>query len=188
MERNVILRSCFDKALYALATARVFSIRASEKDAWLKANTCLGILLPSFVGGIVLTYGKDVEKLDKVIWIVGALGIIQLILSIIAVVFAWEESKNYYIESSISNRNLFESFQDLVKLAPQSDETLKIEYDKLVMRESLRNDLDDKYPFTLKEERKGMRYALRYFQRHCATCNEVPITMKPTNCDTCGNF
>lgn len=177
-----------DKALYAFATARVFSLRATSKDAWLKANTCLGILLPSFVGGIVLTYGKDVNKLDVVIWIVGVLGIMQLILSIIAVVFAWEESKNYYIESSISNRNLFEAFQDLAKFPPVTDEKLKEEYDKLVIRESLRNDLDDKYPFSLVEERKGMRYALKYFQRPCATCGQVPTTMEPSQCDTCGNF
>jgi len=101
-----------DKALYAFATARVLPLRATSKDAWLKANTHLGILLPSFFGRIVLTYGEDVGKLDIVISIVGILGILQLILSIIAVVFTWEESKNYYIESSISNRNLFEASQD----------------------------------------------------------------------------
>ncbi len=188
MQRDDICKSCFDKALYALATARVFTLRATSKDNWLKVNTCLGILLPSFVGGVVLTYGKDAQKLDLVIWIVGLLGLLQLILSIIVVVFAWEESKNYYIESSISNRNLFEAFQNLAKFPPDLDIVLKEEYDKLITKESFRNDLDDKYPFKLKEERKGMRYALRYFQRSCATCNIVPTTMKPSNCDTCGNF
>lgn len=188
MNRTEILQSCFNKALYALSTSRVYSLKATTKDIWLKINTCLGILLPSFVGGVVLTYGKDVYQLNTIIWIIGLLGLFQLALSIIAVVFTWEESKNYYIESSISNRNLFESFENLAKIPPSSDNTLQENYDKLIIRESLRNDLDDKYPFSLKEERKGMRYGLRHFQRPCATCNVIPQSMKPTNCDTCGNF
>lgn len=188
MQRDIIRTSCFDKALYALATSRVYSWRASSKENWLKFNTCLGILIPSLVGGIVLTYGKEAQNLDLIIWVVGLLGLAQLVISIISVVCAWEESKNYYIESSISNRNLFESFEHLAKFPPTSDDEFKDEFDKMVLREAWRNDLDDKYPFDEKEERKGMRYSLRYFRRACATCNIIPPNMKTSDCDTCGNF
>lgn len=188
MHRNEILSECWDKALYALATARVFSLRAQQKDIWLKINTCLGILLPSFVGGVVLTYGEAAKNLPLIIFIAGLLGILQLMLSVISVALAWQESKNYYIESSISNRNLYESFKNIAQFPSNDDKILKEDYDKLEVQERLRNDFDDKYPFSLKEERKGMRYALRHFKRECASCKTVPTSMKASNCDTCGNF
>jgi mobilome CxxCx(11)CxxC protein len=94
----------------------------------------------------------------------------------------------YYIESKTANYRLEREYKKLgqaTTLSPTDFETnLKI----LDTENEMRNALDDRHDITDNEKRMGMRYALREHERKCSNCDKIPKSMRPTDCDICGNF
>ncbi|MDR3625278.1 MAG: hypothetical protein P4L45_00510, partial [Ignavibacteriaceae bacterium] len=64
----------------------------------------------------------------------------------------------------------------------------EISYRLLKIENDFRIDRDNQQYITEKEKRMGMRAGLRQFKRACAACKQVPVSLKSTNCDVCGNF
>ncbi len=122
------------------------------------------------------------------LFIAGTIAIIQLLLSIWSLVSSWNEKLSYYLESKSSNYNLSSQYQKLAKNTSISEDEFDSELRVLERESELRAALDNKNDVTDKEKRMGMRYALRHFQRPCASCNIVPTDMKSTSCGVCGNI
>lgn len=189
-----IRTECWNNALHSYGTSYIFSKRASFKNKKLKALTFLGIIVPVTVGGIVTTYDSiDKSTLNWIFLIAGSSSLLQLILSVLSLVYKWDDSYLYYLESSIDNSLISKEFENLFKkYNPEYTEVnlreLQDEKNKTDLKYSIRLSNDSKFPFTERENREGMRYALRYFKRKCEGCGLVPKDMNPANCGVCGNF
>lgn len=177
-----------DKAIECLATSYAFSKRILILNRVLKSITIIGLLAPMLVGGIVIGYGKNIEILDTLILFAGLLGIVQLGLSLLAIILGWENELKYAYESMTDNRKMSEQFKEF-SIEMSTHNSIPKEYDKIKWRFEWRKEQDDPINFYRNEERRAMRYALRHLQQPCATCRLIPKSMKPTSCcDTCGNF
>lgn len=185
MEYPNIKAQLLDKAAAAYGTAHVYSRRMTRLNIWIRLNTVLGILVPALAFVVVSTYNLP-GVYQWTIWVAGGIGCIQLAMSVVALTFDWEGQKSYYLESSIENRRISEGYIFVYDNTDTSD--MSKEYAEIQKMDASRNDLDDKYPFTEKETRRGHRWGLRQFSIPCAGCNAVPMNMKATKCPVCGNF
>lgn len=191
---NALRTESWNNALHSYGTGYIYKKRASFKRKKLKALTFLGIIVPVLVGGIVTTYDNiSAQYLSLIFIVAGTLSLIQLILSVFSLVYNWEDSYSYYLESSNDNFSISSEYEKLFKnFSPDYELKLlkRLELDKSTVdiKYKIRSSNDNKYPLTQKENNEGMRYSLRYFKRQCKGCNIVPIDMKPTKCGVCGNF
>lgn len=194
VQYDAIRIKCWNEALHCYGTYYLYNKKATSKKRYLTGLSLLGVLVPASVGGIITTYNIiSPDILNILFFISGTLSLIQFIFSIISFVLKWDDQYSYYLESSHDNFVLSEEFSKLFKeYSPNFEKSLfkqlKIESEKLEIRNSFRTSNDSKYPFTEKENREGMRYALRYFKRKCEGCKIVPKDMISTNCPVCGNF
>lgn len=189
MEESDTLRSqCWNNALHSFGTAYIFERRASHFRLRLRLLSFLGIIVPLLVGYIVITYGTRFKYIDAILIIGAILGLVQLVASSWALVAKWDDEYAYAQESTNANYDLSYRYQALAQNPPIKLDDFRIRLDLLDAARRCRSDLDYRHSITDAEKRKGMRAALRNYQRACATCKEVPTSMKPTKCDTCGNF
>jgi mobilome CxxCx(11)CxxC protein len=183
-----IQHSCQESAFHLYATYYLYGRKSRKKDTWLQLITLLGLLVPVLIGGIVASYGLTSQVSYWFLAILTPIAVLQLALSTLAVVYKWDDKKNYYLASSISNRQLYAEFTNLAKFPPSDLGNLSHRFELLTQRLQNQDDQDDNYPLTDKELRRGMRYSLRQYQKPCAGCNKTPTSMKSTDCGVCGNF
>jgi len=193
MDRNAqkadqIRKQAWDEAVYAYGTAYIFELRANWYRWLLRAITFLGIVMPVVIGAIYLSFRSQQLLLDVLVSIAGILGIVQLVLSIWSLIAKWEDNYSYALESLGANYRISGRFKKFAESPPLQFSDLQREFGLLEAENSFRSDLDNKQGINDKEKRRGMRAALRNFQRPCAACNQVPTSMKPSTCDVCGNF
>ncbi|NVM64498.1 mobilome CxxCx(11)CxxC protein [Mucilaginibacter sp. SG538B] len=181
-------RSCHEKAFHLYGTAFIYGVRAREREKYTQAITLLGVMIPVLVGAVVTSYGLDSPISSIFLKILTPIAVFQLVLSTLALVYKWDDKKSYYLESSISNRQLAEDFTHLAKFPSQEITETIHAYEIIITKAQSREDQDDRYPFTSKEFKKGMRYSLRQYQKVCSGCGIVPVSMEPSDCEICGNF
>lgn len=187
VDRDGLRRECWLGALHAFGTSHVFQRRARRLNLKLRLLTYTGIALPLTVGATAVSFGFDLAVLPAMLAIVSSLLVVQLLVSVWAVVAHWVEAHTYANESAIANDELARRYEALAR-TPPTDAELRSEFDLLNVDNRNRTQQDMRRDITEREKRRGMRAALRQYQRACATCREVPTSMKPTDCDTCGNF
>lgn len=183
---DAILIECWNKALHCLGTSYVFQKKAEKYEKWIRYNTILGLIVPLSVGSMALSYGLQSPSFAYVIAVAIPLSTLQIIISGISLANKWDTKLAYSLESQTANRILYDKYTDLVKFG--SNESLQVDFNLIKAEDNARNTQDEKYTFTGKETRRGMRYALYIAQRQCAVCNEKPLSMDPTQCNVCGNF
>jgi mobilome CxxCx(11)CxxC protein len=179
---------CWDSAIHNFGTAYVFECRARRLRAMLRKLTFLGIIVPVFVGGIVTTYGTQFKYIGWVLSLAGILGLIQLVASIWALIAKWDDEYAYAQESTSSNYDLSNRFKTLAQNPPSTIAEFKTKLEFLNAENQRRSDLDYRQAITDAEKRKGLRAALRSFERACTACKKVPTSMEPSECDVCGKF
>ena len=185
---NKLRQDLFNKALHSYGTGFIRSESSKRIQKSSTILTFLGILVPILVGGIVTTYGTESNILKYAIIIAAPISLVQLVLSVWSIVNRWNEKQAYYLESQIENYSFASKYETLAKFPPEAYEELKKESEKIDLLKHGRDIQDSKEELSEKQKRKGMRYALRKYKRICAGCNIVPISMKPTDCEICGNF
>lgn len=181
-------KDCWDFALHAFGTAYIFRNRAVKYQKRTSLLKFFGIAVPLAVGATATGYGIHSEFLQLVLVIAAPLITVQLIISTIAVVYKWDEELAYSFESSSENSQISLRYEDLAKYPPSTTGELAKEMEVLKTMQSGRDNQDNKHKFTEKEERMGMRYALRNYKRACVGCGKVPTSMDPAECNICGNF
>lgn len=186
--KDEIRRQCHDKALHSLGTYYIFQCKAQFYEKLIKVNSLLGILVPLVFGAIALTYGLDSVFTKSSIKIFYVLVLVQAIYSGLSIVNKWDSKIAYCFDSMADNYYLSQEFSNLGRLPPGDLSELNCQFRVLAERNRSRETMDIKVNFSQKENRKGMRYALMIYGRECLGCKEVPISMRPTNCDVCGNF
>ena len=187
MDIDEIRGSCWDKAVHTYATGHIFEDRARSLGRKTRSLEFLGLVVPVAMGGIVISFGTNFRYESITLAVAGILGTIQLIASVWALVASWRDNYAYAHESMNSNYRLAENFEELASNPPSKPEA-ESKYQTLKAEDKVLRRRDQRQEITEKEKRKGMRAALRKYQRECAGCGEVPKSMSPSNCDVCGNF
>ena len=181
-------KDCWTKALHAFGTAYIFRIKAEKYKKLTSRLNFFGIAVPLTIGATASGYGFNSDILKWVIVLAAPLTVIQLIFSVAAVVRKWDDELSYSYESASENLEIALRYENLAKYPPSIKSTLENEISKLFIKQEARDKQDDKHSITEKDEKMGMRYALRNYQRKCSSCGDIPTSMTPTSCNICGNF
>jgi len=179
-------QQCWNRACDCFATAKIFERRALHYRKMLSWLSYLGIAVPAVFGAMVAAWGKSVLDNGFLIFVVAAVGVVQVGMSVFALIHHWAEEHAYSNQSASVNFQLSDEFKLLapVTLTP----TIRKDFDRLIARDQIQTSLDNQKHVTDSEKSRGHRYALKQFRRECATCGVEPKDMTPTTCKTCGGF
>lgn len=181
-------RSCNDAAFKCFGTAYIFEQRAVPLRIGIKILAFSSLIGPLSIGVVVLSTGASGKLFISAVVAASVLSVIQIIVSLWALVSHWSENLNYYLESKVDNYHLSDKFKDLANNTIFLDEKWRHKYEVLDTLGTMRSQADHKYDITDEEKRMGMRAALRNFQRSCVGCSEIPKSTEPTECTVCGAF
>ncbi|WP_447527594.1 mobilome CxxCx(11)CxxC protein [Vreelandella sp. TE19] len=184
IKKNII-DSCREKEFHAYGTIRIFEKRARNLQVRRTWITFLGIVIPLVVGSIVLAFGTLTAALPYLLTFAGVVSTIQLILSTWSIVSRWDEKYDYAIESVRDNTYLYNKFKALAERPPND---LDVKFFELTKENERRESADITKHITDKEKRYANYLSLKYYNKPCHVCNEIPKTSKPSKCDGCGNF
>ncbi|WCM43607.1 hypothetical protein MG290_14775 (plasmid) [Flavobacterium sp. CBA20B-1] len=178
----------WNNSIQCFGKSYIFNKRAQFYSKWNRFLAILGIVVPLTVGATASGFGFESEILKNTIAISIPLSIIQLVISAFALVNNWNDYLSYSLEAVNDYNSLSDDFKKLGKNSPSNFGDFSKSFEILETRLKYRNESDSKYSFSERELRKGMRYALREFQRKCVGCQEVPLSMLSTPCEICGKF
>ena len=140
------------------------------------------------LGATASGYGFDSEILKLLINVAIPVSIFQLVFSVLAVIYKWDEELGYSYEASKDHNYLSQEFKSLANIPADNETELKRRFDILVTKLQSREEQDSKHNIMEWENRMGMRFALRQFKRECVGCKTTPISMESTDCDICGKY
>jgi len=189
--KDCTAQECWDKALYTFGTARIFEKRTATLQKKLRFLSFLGLAMPLLVGGVVTSFGLDFKHIGFVLVLTSIVGLLQLIVSLWALVDRWEDALANSTESLIDNDRLsreFSRFAQEISRLPRLEEQHKLIFERLITENSARANLDIKQNVSEREKRFGMRAGLRQYKRKCTSCDKIPQSLKPTKCPICGRF
>lgn len=181
-----IRTDCWDKALDSFGYSYIYSKKIDSLNIWLRWTKVLGILIPVLLGGLLTSYFSDKHLIDLAIWITTPVALLQLLISTYLSIIGADDKVNIYSTKSAEYSLLNSEFEHLAKYPAEEINTLQHKMDILLERE--RGISKGSFDVSDKELRKGMCSGLRNYRRECAGCGKIPTTMKPTDCDVCGNF
>lgn len=188
MENNIekLRQDCWDKTLDAIGFGYIYQMKIQRLNLWLRASKILGIVIPVFLGGVLTSAYNTPEYLKMAIWITSPFALGQLVLSTILTINGADENLMKYSTKAAEYSVLETEFRQMARYPDKNEfEYLKrfeilIEREKGIGKGNL--EVNDK------EKRIGMRFGLRELSRACVGCEKVPLSMKATDCDICGNF
>ncbi|MBM0258804.1 mobilome CxxCx(11)CxxC protein [Micromonospora sp. 4G55] len=185
--RNRTLEEARVNRLYAFGTADIFQRRAARLRKKLNILNYIGIAVPLLVGATVMSFGPDIEWLS-IVGIVGATVLLgQIAVSLWSLIAGWVDQHAHANESVTVNNDLVRRYDELLGGRIPVGQ-LKTQFGLVLADDHNRRALDTRQNPAEKEKRRGMRAALRHYQQRCATCKQMPTSLKPSDCDTCGNF
>jgi mobilome CxxCx(11)CxxC protein len=182
---------CRDRCTYAYATAAIFQKRAAKYKKCLQWLTFLGLALPLAIGGVVAADLFGAGALKQLIWVAGAIGVVQLIISLWSVVADWPGELESAILAGGENSRLANEFDALAKQFATPPGNFNSLYDILTAQDNAQQIADERQFITKDEKRYGHRAALYQYGIKCAKCQtsptfrDIPSAAK-TPCDTCG--
>ncbi|MBI3799361.1 MAG: hypothetical protein HY268_20645 [Deltaproteobacteria bacterium] len=184
---NQLREKCWERAFEAFGTAAIFERRASNLRWKLHLLAFLGLGTPLVVGSVVLSFDLESRYLLLLKALAGILTVPLFAVSLWSLVAKWEDKLSYALESSSANNRLSNDYREFAKNPPTEPE-FRLGLDRLDIEDQLRNDTDNRQGISEAEKRFGMRAALFKFQKQCISCGKVPESLRPTSCNTCGNF
>jgi mobilome CxxCx(11)CxxC protein len=173
---------CWDAAINAFGTQKIFEHRAKLYDSWLKCFTLLGIAVPVLLGVDLLHGIPVVRTLSD--WS----ALLLCIFAIFTLVYDWPGRLAFARESAGKNAQLASRYEALGRNPPSSVEEMQKRLHALEAETVDRDEADTRYLLWGWEFRFGMRSALRQFGRPCHGCGVAPTTMKSSKCSICGQF
>lgn len=182
---NQTIEECWDKAFYAYGTTQIFENRANSLRKKMRVTTFFGLAVPLLFGSVALSFGTQSLWLNLLLPITGLVVAGQLIMSLWGLIEKWDDEYGYSLVSMKANTNLWHRWEKIAKNQPHD---FKSVFENLSEMDHTQEIEDRQRGITEKEKRFAMRASLFHFKRTCATCNLLPTSMKPTNCDTCGNY
>jgi len=189
MTDNTTLRfECWDNAVHSFGTGYIFEKKSFKVLIKMRILQFFGIGVPLSLGGIVIALGGNFSFMNYLLIFVGVIATLQLLGTLWSLIAKWDDLYAYSIESKMNNYRLADKFSFLAKSPPEDINQFKIQYEILKKDDEIRNNFDNKQNISEKEKRMGLRAALRQYQRECICCHKTPVSMRPSDCDVCGNF
>ena len=183
-----ILLDSSDKSFHAFGFSYIYTKRVEKYLFYVNGIKYLGIIVPLIVGALALGYEYKYGILAIAIKIAIPFTVFQLILSVHSIVYKWDDELAYAFEAIEDYNYLYDEYKKLYFIPTVSYSGLYNKYNVLNSRLTSRENQDNKHKITDKELRMGMRYSLREHKKACAGCNIIPVSMKASKCDVCGNF
>lgn len=180
------IRRCRENAVHTFATSHIFEKRAEILKRRLLWVNYVGLAVPLLVGSVALSF--DVDSWNTIKIVAGAILLPQVLINLFSIVGGWVNDLPHANTSAIENDSLSTRFNALATSPPTKLSDLRQAVEKLEIEDEARRKQDTPQNIKPAEKRMGMRYALRKFERPCACCKLIPTSMKPTDCDVCGNF
>ena len=187
MATKVIKQNCWDKALDAFGYSYIYSKKVEKLNFWLRLSKVLGILIPVLVGSVVASYLTNKEVVDFVVLITTPLTIFQLIVSSYLTIVGSDEKVNTYSLKIAEYSILNSDFENLARLGDEND-PIKLQHNYEILVERERGISKGNFEISDEYLRLGMCAGLREYRRTCAGCKKVPVSIKSSECDVCGNF
>ena len=184
---DALRTQCWNGAFHAYATSYIFQRRARILKKRVQWITYIGFAVPMVVGLIVLAY-SHLKSLPIVIAVAAALGIGQAAISLWAIVGGWVDGATYAATSAAANDHFAARYTDLAENPPANMGVFQEQYHVLRAEDRARTEQDFQQGVKEAEKHMGMRASLRKYQRECAACGVIPVSMKATDCGVCGEF
>jgi mobilome CxxCx(11)CxxC protein len=143
---------------------------------------------PLAIGSLVIAVGTKGAIITPALVAASALSIIQIVVSLWALISRWSENLAYYLESKADNYQISDRFKDLANNTSYSDSKWRREFEVLETLGVMRGSLDHRHDISDEEKRMGMRASLRNFQRECVGCKTTPTSMESSTCNVCGGY
>jgi mobilome CxxCx(11)CxxC protein len=185
---DAIRLNCHERAFTCFGSSYIFQKRGAWYKFLLNTIQAFGILIPLFVGTVVLSYGIGGDILPYLI--IGAVGLstLQFLFSALAFLLKWDQELSYAYEAKASYDNLYRKYKKLGSAPPDTLVSLEKEYDLLELEISFRNNQDTLHEIKEWELRRGMKWSLREYKEQCVGCKITPISKESTDCPVCGNY
>jgi mobilome CxxCx(11)CxxC protein len=177
-----------NKSFHAFGYSYIFQKRIKWYLKYINALKFFGIIVPLTIGAIALGYGTSNNILIYAIFIGTPLIILQLIISVLSIVYKWDDELTYSFEASNDYNQLYDEFRKLFNFPSLLLSEIEKKYEVLITKLNSREQQNSKHEITEKELRTGMRYSLREHKKECVGCEKTPTDMTSTECGVCGNF
>lgn len=180
--------TCNDSASKCFGTAYIFEQRAAPLRIAIKMLTFSSLIGPLAIGAIVIAVGTEGKIIISAVVLASILSVIQITLSLWALVSRWGENLAYYLESKADNYQLSDRFKNLANNTTHDESNWRKNFHVLETLGEMRAQFDHRCDISDEEKRMGMRAALRNFQRECVGCKTKPTSMESTDCAVCGRY
>jgi mobilome CxxCx(11)CxxC protein len=187
-QTDQICKESWDRALYAYGTGTLFADRARKYRKGLRWLAFIGIAGPLLIGGIVLAFKANAAYLEIFLFVVGVVGIIQLLVSAWSLTSNWADNLEYSLSSSSDNLELSPLFKALGQSSSSPPADIEVQFAALKARDEARRKIDVTKNISEKEKRYAHRAGLLQFNRECSGCKQTPTSMTPSDCGICGRF
>ncbi|MDL5511177.1 hypothetical protein QSE00_24905 [Arenibacter sp. M-2] len=177
-----------DNGFHSFGKSYIFEKRANHYGRLISYITVLGILVPVTIGATAMGYGLNNSFLKALMAIAVPVSILQLLISIISVVYKWSDELSYASEAAQAHYFLNDRFKKLAEFPPSNFTEFDLNFEIINTRLKARTEQDSKHNIKDWELRMGMRYALREYQKECVGCKNTPTSMESSNCPVCGKF
>jgi mobilome CxxCx(11)CxxC protein len=161
------------KAVEAYGTARLFERRARWYRKLNKIRDVLGIGVPALVGAIFMAFSLAPHYTGLILTIAGVFATFQLSLSVLSIVYGWDEGYSYSRESVADNNKMRNRLEFVLRgVTPLEDRQARMS--------ELRHDIqarekeDEDQGLSDREKCYGRRQGHAQYQRACIICKKIP--------------
>jgi mobilome CxxCx(11)CxxC protein len=161
------------KAVEAYGTARIFEKRAGLYRAFNKLRDALGIGVPAMVGAIFMAFTFAEKYTAYILMVAGVFAVTQLSLSILSIVYGWDERYSYSRESVADNNKIRNKLEVILSgtgtLANRQARMVELRHEI-----QARETQDEGQGLDSKEKCFGRRHGHAQYQKTCIICNKIP--------------
>jgi mobilome CxxCx(11)CxxC protein len=161
------------KAVEAYGTARLFEKRALWYRKLNKIRDVLGIGVPAMVGIIVGSFSFAPHYIEYILTAAGLFAVCQLSLSVLSIVYMWDEGYSYARESLADNNRIRNRLEFILR-GGTSLENRQALMDELRHNIEAREKEDEAQGLSDHEKCYGRRQGLAQYGKECNVCKKVP--------------
>lgn len=175
----------------ATGTAYIFEVRADRLRKRLSRLNFFGLAVPLIVGLVAIGFGVKFKALGAIIVVAIVLSGAQVVVFAWSLVTQWVDKYERYLQASVANRSIAESYQALVRQGPVDIADYRQRLEVLDTKDQAQRNSDYREGITDAEKHMGMRATLIHYTKECSRCGLVPDNMKPPKkdkCVVCGDF
>jgi mobilome CxxCx(11)CxxC protein len=173
-EDQQLITEASHRAIEAYGTARIFAKRALWYRKFNKIRDLLGIGVPAMVGIIFMGFSFAPHNIEYILVIAGVFATAQLLLSVLSLVYGWDEGYSYAKESLADNNRIRNRLDCILH------GYISLENNRQAIMDALRYDIqarekdDEAQGLDNREKCYGRRQGFAQYRAECNICRRVP--------------